>query len=212
MWDQGYVPVAGSLAWSAVVASLSDPRAPHRTRRASTLGVEVGSSRSARRDTPRGHRLPHAGAARARCHGLWRGVRALPDRVDRVLGRRALSTDGRDRPVRDHQELRRPAHAGSARAGTAHRLRLRRVHRRRSRLRHSRGRGRGDADRFSAFRRSTPRRSASSPTPRRSPSAPSARRSSRWKASPSCRWQRSAPTWAASARRCHSSSPHTSCW
>ena len=86
-----------------------------------------------------GRRLRNAGAHRSRDGGLRRGVRALPHRLDHPQRGLSLQPDGRDRPVRDRQAIRRAPVRRSAGAGAPHRVLVRRLHRGRGRVRHARG-------------------------------------------------------------------------
>ncbi len=191
MWDQVYVPVAGSLPASAAVAALPIVVL------LIALGVfrmpawKSGSSASSRRCCS-----PHSSMTcpRDSCSGP---PRTAPRSVFFpiawiVFWAVALyRLSGRDRPVRDHQEFRRPSDAGSSAPGAAHRLRLRRLHRRRCGIRHSGRSGRRDARGPGLLAVLRGRDLSRSRTPRPSPSARSARRSSHSLASRTCRFTRS---------------------
>ena len=134
MWQHNYEPIGGSLALSAPVAALPDRRAVRDAGRLAQAGLDVGAGR--RWSPPlvvAARRLRHAGAAGGDLDDLRRGLRALPDRLDRLQLDHALPAGGRHRQVRDHQGLGRQPHRRPAAAGDVHRLLVRRVHRRRGR-------------------------------------------------------------------------------
>ena len=105
---------------------------------------------------------------------LRRGVRPVPDRVDRVRVDHAVPAGGRHRQVRDHQGLGRRADRRSPAAGDVHRVLVRRVHRRRGRVRRAGGGVGRDARGPRLLSVLSRPASACSPTPRRSRSDRSA--------------------------------------
>ena len=120
----------------------ADLRVAALDRRAAQARVDRGALGPRGGSRRRDRRLRHAGEARRVLDADGRRVRAPADRVDRLLGRRALSSDARDGQLRGHQGLdRRPDRRPTA-PGIADRVRVRRVHRRRRGLWNS-GCGRG---------------------------------------------------------------------
>ncbi len=147
VYTQDFNPVSDSLGLTAIFAVLPDPDAVRAARRPEDEGA-VGRADLARRGDARGDdRLRHAGRPDGPVRQRGRGVRPLPDHVDRRHGDLDLQHDRRDRPLRRaaalvRRDLRRPA-----RPGRDHRVLLRRAARGARRLRHARGDQRGDADR-----------------------------------------------------------------
>ena len=141
--------------------------------------------------------MPRRPDARLRPRG--RGLRPLPDHVDRRQLHLDLHHARAQRVLRGHQALVRAPQRGRARAGGAHRLLLRRPARGAGRLRHPGRDLLGHAHGAGLQARQGRRRRRSWPTPRRSPSAPSRCRSRRWRRWPSFRRTTSAP-WSAARR------------
>ena len=135
-------PSRGSLGVSAVVAAIPIVVLFLMLGRAAKAGVDVGAGGARVGAARRAGRLRHAGAAGADLGDLRRGVRAVPDRLDRVQLDHAVSAGGRYRQVRDHQGLGRRPDRRSPAAGDVHRVLVRRVHRGRGRIRRA-GRGLG---------------------------------------------------------------------
>ena len=147
----------------------------------------------------------HASRSRRELRADGRRIRPAADRLDRLLGRRALPHHARDRQLRGHQGLDRRPDEGPAAAGDADRVRVRRVRRGCRRVRHA-GRGRrrhADGARILAVlrRRHLPAREHGARRVRLDRHS----RSSRWPARRASTSSRCRSGSAASARRSRSS-------
>ena len=136
--------------------------------------------------------LRHADRANPAGRHRGRGVRLLPDSLDRHQRDLGVPDDRRDRTFRRAAAILQPGERRPANPGHPHRVLVRRVDRGARRVRHP-GRGDlGDADGARLQADEGGRARAWSPTPRPSRSAPWPRPSSRWARSPSCPPTRSA--------------------
>ena len=178
----------------------ADPDPVRAARRPQAEGPVGGADLARCGNGGRDDRLRHARGPDRAVGARGRGVRALPDHVDRRDGDLGLQHDRRDRALRRAAAIVRRDLGGPAHPGRDHRLLLRRADGGARRLRHPGRDHRGDDDRPRLQADQGGRRSPSSPTPRRSPSARSRSRSPRCRRSPASTRATSA-RWSVARRR-----------
>ena len=146
MWNQIYNPL-DNAALSTIAAALPVVVLLVLDRQRQGQGAHRGDHRAHRRQ-PRHHRdLPHARGHVDPRLAARRGLRILPDRLDRAERHLPLPGHGLDRALRTAEARGRRRHRGPAAATAVDRVFVRRVLRGRVRIRHPRCDHRRRADR-----------------------------------------------------------------